>query len=111
MFKSDVKDIEEGKRKRQRNLDMYKSTMFSAKNYKEFEDNLEEMLDTNPRYRHNYKRNKLLVNFRKIPTPIQNKILKTYEGLGSKGFINKIKIRKMFLKMGATKVVDLVDKF
>lgn len=111
MFESDEREIEEGKRKRQRNLDMYKAPMFSAKNYKEFEDNLEEMLDTNPRYRHHYKRNKLLVNFYKIPKPVQAKILKEYENLEEVTFVNKIKIRKMFMKIGASKVVDLVDKF
>lgn len=111
MFDLDEEEIEAGKRKRQRNLDMYKATMFSAKNYKEFEDNLEEMLDTNPRYRHNFKRNQILVDFYKIPKPVQKKILDAYESLEKPEFVNKIKIRKMFMKIGASRVAELVDKF
>lgn len=111
MFEFDEKEIADGKRKRQRNLDMYKATMFSAKNYKEFEENLDEMLDTNPRYRHNFKRNQKLVNFYKIPVPVQKKILDAYDNLEKKKFTNKIKLRKMFMKIGAGKVAELVDKF
>ena len=91
--------------------DIYKKSRFTEDNLKLFFDNLEEMLDTNKYYKHNYKRNLLLLSFYKIPESVKNKILEEYESLEDIKFLNKIKLRKLFLKAGATKVADMVDQF
>ncbi len=112
MYEEDEKEIEEGKRKRQRNRTFYKVPTFGEAKLDDFLKDLDNNLNVNKRWKHHFKRNQKLINLSRLPSYITNKVIRDYEKKrNEKKIFDKIKFSNILRKYNADKVIERLSEF
>lgn len=109
MYEEDSKLLQEGKRKKRRNLTAYNKPNFGEVTYESTFSSMtvDEFLNLNPIYRKNYELNKLLYLLENIPKRIIEAIGRTY--LSSIVKLDQASVQPRFLEFGIDTL--LIHKF